>query len=185
MNVIQLSVVIPTFNRKDSLRRTLDGLARQTYPVGDFEAVVVSDGSTDGTDAMLAAYAAQSPYSLRVVTQSNSGPAAARNRGIREARHEIVVFLDDDVEPVPGFLSRHAAHHAQDETVVVLGPMSPDPNHAAKEPVWIAWEHAKLQQTYDYFPARRTLCQERAWRGAFLQRQRLRAPALAGSGPGF
>ena len=44
-----LSVVIPTFNRKSSLQKTLDGLARQTYPAAHFEVIVVSDGSTDGT----------------------------------------------------------------------------------------------------------------------------------------
>jgi glycosyltransferase involved in cell wall biosynthesis len=148
---MKLSVVIPTYNRKDSLRRTLDGLSRQAYPAADFEAVVVSDGSTDGTDEMLAEYAKSAPFSLRTIAQPNSGPSAARNRGYREAQHEVIVFLDDDVEPVPEFLSRHAAHHAADAHVVVLGPMSPDPACAHEEPVWIAWEHAKLQQTYDFF----------------------------------
>jgi hypothetical protein len=146
---MKLSVVIPTYNRRDSLRRTLDGLARQTYPMSQFEAVVVSDGGTDGTEEMLAAYEAAFP--LRAVTQPNSGPSTARNRGVREASHEVIVFLDDDVEPVPEFLARHAAHHTRDEKVVVLGPMSPDPANAAREPVWIAWEHAKLQQIYDLF----------------------------------
>lgn len=148
---MRLSVVIPTYNRKESLRQTLDGLGRQRYPAADFEAVVVSDGSTDGTHAMLADYAASAPYALRAVVQANGGPSVARNRGVREARHEVIVFLDDDVEPVPEFLARHAAHHASDEKVVVLGPMSPDPENCQNEPVWIAWEHAKLQETYDLF----------------------------------
>ena len=147
----KLSVVIPTYNRKDSLRRTLDGLARQTYPRADFEAVVVSDGGTDGTAEMLAGYAPSAPYAMRVITQNNSGPSVARNRGVREARHDVIVFLDDDVEPVPEFLARHAAHHAGDEKIVVLGPMSPDPGNCQNEPIWIVWEHAKLQQTYDFF----------------------------------
>lgn len=148
---MKLSVVIPTYNRKDSLRLTLDGLARQTYSVAEFEVIVVSDGSTDGTDTMLAEYAVSAPYALRAITQLNSGPSAARNRGIHEARHEVIVFLDDDVEPVPQFLMRHAAHHETDDKVVVLGPMSPDPARASQEPAWIAWEHAKLKEIYDLF----------------------------------
>src|SRR5579871_5778539 len=102
---MKLSVVVPTYNRKDSLRRTLDGLAKQTYPFADFEVVVVSDGSTDGTTEMLADYVKTAPYSLRSVLQANGGPSKARNRGIQEAQHEVIVFLDDDVEPVTEFLS--------------------------------------------------------------------------------
>ncbi len=143
-----LSVVIPTFNRKDSLRKTLDGLARQTYPASQFEAVVVSDGSTDGTDALLAAYAQTSPYMLRVISQPNGGPALARNNGIENARGEVVVFLDDDVEPSVEFLAVHAAHHANQEDTVVIAPMLPDPALLWREPAWIAWEHAMLEKQY-------------------------------------
>jgi glycosyltransferase involved in cell wall biosynthesis len=148
---MKLSVVIPTYNRRESLRRTLDGLTCQTFPPDEFEVIVVSDGSTDGTEAMLIAYAASVPFALRPITQANAGPSAARNRGIAEARHEVIVFLDDDVEPCPEFLARHAAYHVEDESVIVLGPMSPDPERRAEEPVWIAWEHAKLQEIYAMF----------------------------------
>ena len=143
-----LSVVIPTFNRKDSLRVTLDGLARQTYPRDAFEAVVVSDGSTDGTDALLAEYARDAPFALRPIAQANGGPARARNRGLAEARGTVVVFLDDDVEPVPDSLARHAAHHTSENKEVVIAPMLPDPALAWREPPWIAWEHAMLEKQY-------------------------------------
>lgn len=148
---MKVSVVIPTHNRKDSLRRTLDGLSQQTLPCDDFEAIVISDGSTDGTDEMLVEHAHKAPYALHAISQPNSGPSVARNRGVREARHEVIVFLDDDVQPVPEFLARHAAHHIADEKIVVIGPMSPDPKYHSDEPAWIAWEHAKLQQTYGLF----------------------------------
>lgn len=146
----KLSVVIPTFNRRDSLRLTLEGLTRQTFPRSHFEVLVVSDGSTDGTDAMLVEYARSAPYRLRPIFQANSGPSAARNHGIREAQFDVIVFLDDDVEPLPEFLERHAAHHCGDDKVAVLGPMSPDPVRR-REAVWIAWEHAKLQDIYAFF----------------------------------
>ena len=143
-----LSVIIPTFNRKDSLQKTLDGLGRQTYPHAQFEAVVVSDGSTDGTDAFLTQYAETSPYCLRPIVQPNGGPARARNTGIGAARGEVVVFLDDDVEPSPELLAFHAARHVCQGNAVVIAPMLPDPALLWQEPVWIAWEHAMLEKQY-------------------------------------
>ena len=143
-----ISVIIPTYNRQSSLKITLDGLAKQTYPCAEFEAVVVSDGSTDGTNEFLEEYARAAPYVLRPIVQANGGPARARNRGIEEAGGQIVVFLDDDVEPIPGFLDAHMAHHASDDKVVAIGPMSPDPARRGAEPPWIAWEHAMLQKQY-------------------------------------
>lgn len=113
--------------------------------------VVVSDGSSDGTTEMVTQYAQTSPYLLRVFSQPNGGPSKARNRGIEEARNDIIVFIDDDVEPTPEFLSCHAAHHREDAKITVLGPMSPDPSRAGDEPAWIAWEHAMLQKIYDMF----------------------------------
>lgn len=142
-----LSVIIPTFNRKDSLQKTLDGLARQTYPLSQFEVIVVSDGSTDGTEALLEQYAG-APYVLRPVYQANGGPARARNNGIKNASGEVVVFLDDDVEPAPNFLAVHAAHHVSEDRAVVIAPMLPDPDLAWCEPAWIAWEHAMLEKQY-------------------------------------
>jgi glycosyltransferase involved in cell wall biosynthesis len=148
---MNISVVIPTYNRKESLRRTLDGLSRQRYPLANFEAVVVSDGSTDGTEDMLAQFAQSAPFLLRTITQRNGGPSTARNRGIWEAQYDVIVFLDDDVDPSPDFLHRHASHHVNDNRIAVLGPMSPDPSRSSDEPAWIAWEHAMLQSTYDMF----------------------------------
>ncbi|WP_165864470.1 exopolysaccharide biosynthesis glycosyltransferase EpsD [Capsulimonas corticalis] len=143
-----ITVVIPTYNRKASLKVTLDGLARQKYSLQDVEVIVVSDGSTDGTDAFLEEYAGGAPYTLRVITQANQGPAQARNAGVWAAKGEIIVFIDDDVEPVDDFLASHMAHHKSDDKIVVIGPMSPDPARRGVEPAWIAWEHAMLQKQY-------------------------------------
>src|SRR5262245_25867711 len=90
-----LSIVVPTYNRRAGIERFLRALEEQTFPATRFEVVVVDDGSTDGTDAALAAM--QTPYRLRVLHQENAGPAAARNAGLREAQGRLIVFLDDDV----------------------------------------------------------------------------------------
>ena len=147
-----LSVVIPTYNRKESLKVTLDALGRQGPLPGQampsFEVVVISDGSTDGTEKFLAEYAASASYPLRWIQQENGGPAKARNRGVHEATGEVIVFIDDDVEPAPPCLAVHASHHEKDDKIAVIGPMSPDPARRREEPVWIAWEHEMLQRQY-------------------------------------
>jgi glycosyltransferase involved in cell wall biosynthesis len=148
LSSLVLSVVIPTYNRRDSLQKTLDGLARQIYPSAAFEAVVVSDGSTDGTDVFLAEYARTAPFALRPIVQPNGGPARARNHGVEEAHGKVIVFLDDDVEPSPEFLAVHAAHHTTQDKEVVIAPMLPDPALQWQEPCWIAWEHAMLEKQY-------------------------------------
>ena len=114
------SVVIPTYERPDTLFQVLDALGRQETPP-DFEVVVVDDGSRDETPSLLASY--RSAYLLRHFRQANSGPAAARNRGVREARGERVLFLGDDTVPEAKLLAVHARAHSEPRTfpAAVLG----------------------------------------------------------------
>lgn len=104
------SIVIPTFERPDTLRLVLDAVGRQEA-APPFEVVVVDDGSRGETPSFLAGYRA--PYAFRALRQENSGPAAARNRGVREARGERVLFLGDDTVPEPGLLAAHHRAHAE------------------------------------------------------------------------
>jgi GT2 family glycosyltransferase len=118
--VTRFSVVIPTYRRPDTLFRVLDALGEQRSPP-EFEVVVVDDGSGDGTAERLGTYGA--PYPLRAFSQENSGPARARNRGVEEARGEIVLFLGDDTVPEPQLLAVHGRAHAERTggSVAVLG----------------------------------------------------------------
>ncbi|QIF04482.1 glycosyltransferase family A protein [Roseimicrobium sp. ORNL1] len=84
------SIIIPTYNRIEYLKATLDSVWQQTFQ--DFEVIVVDDGSTDGT----AAYLSSLEGKVSLIQQSNAGPGAARNRGAEAARGEYVVFLDSD-----------------------------------------------------------------------------------------
>jgi glycosyltransferase involved in cell wall biosynthesis len=86
----KVSICVPTYNRKDYLRETLDSIFAQTYK--DYEVVVVDDGSTDGTAEMLKA----GDYPLRYYWQKNSGDAAARNEMIKLALGEFITFIDSD-----------------------------------------------------------------------------------------
>jgi glycosyltransferase involved in cell wall biosynthesis len=89
----RVSVVIPAFQSETRIGRTLARLRQQTFT--DFEVVVVNDGSTDGTARAVEA-AKTEDARVRVIDQSNSGLAAARNRGVEASRGGLVAFLDDD-----------------------------------------------------------------------------------------
>ncbi len=106
-----LSVVIPTYNRKDILQRTLEGLAAQSAWADIDEILVIDDGSTDGTNRLVADYTRCSRVPVRSFRQSNLGQAAARNVGIREAQSSILLFLDDDIVPSPALVTEHLAWH--------------------------------------------------------------------------
>src|SRR6476646_6410399 len=89
-----VSVVVPTFNRKQRLAGLLDSLRRQTLSPAQIELIVVDDASTDGTAQMLeGAGHEQDFFRFEVVRQASSaGPAAARNVGWRQARASLVAF---------------------------------------------------------------------------------------------
>jgi glycosyltransferase involved in cell wall biosynthesis len=100
----RISVVVPLYNKAPYVRRTLDSIARQTFT--DFELVVVDDGSTDESAEIVRLFADRR---VRLVTQMNLGPGAARNRGIEEARGDLIAFLDADDEWLPEYLEEGVA----------------------------------------------------------------------------
>jgi GT2 family glycosyltransferase len=114
----QVSVVIPTYQRRESVLRALAALGTQTLPADAYEVVVAVDGSTDGTAEAVRRLAA--PHALSVVEGPNRGRAGACNAGIRAAAGDVVVLLDDDMEATPGFLAAHRrAHEGSAERAVV------------------------------------------------------------------
>ena len=119
----ELSVVIPTYNRKDILRKTLAAYCSQSESQEILEILVVDDGSTDGTDSVVAQSGLESPIPIRYFRQDNRGIGSARNHGIREARGEIILFGDDDVIPTANLVSEHLAWHRNypEASVGVLG----------------------------------------------------------------
>jgi GT2 family glycosyltransferase len=106
---LPVSVVIPTFRRLATLPGVLEALARQTLSAERFEVVVVDDGSADGTADFLSGF--RPPYRFRSLSQGNTGPAGARNRGVEAARGDLVVFLGDDTVPEESFLAEHERAH--------------------------------------------------------------------------
>jgi GT2 family glycosyltransferase len=142
---LPISIILPTYNRIDRLKRVLAALEAQTYARSDFEVVVVSDGSRDGTDDYLRTL--QTPLRLTPVFQNNQGVAVARNTGLARAGGEIALFIDDDVVPAPDLIAEHLRLHGEhDAAIVVLGPMLTPPDF--KMQPWARWEQAMLNKQY-------------------------------------
>ncbi len=89
-----ISVIVPTYNREKLLRRALDSVAGQSFCCD--EIIVIDDGSSDDTGAVVSDFKAHCSVSVRYLFQENKGPAAARNLGIRESKHTVLAFLDSD-----------------------------------------------------------------------------------------
>lgn len=99
-----ISVIIPLYNKADKIEKTLKSVFAQTY--NDFEIVIVDDGSTDNSAAIVEHFG---DPRIRLIRQKNSGVSAARNKGIRESKGEYVALLDADDEWDSKYLSTQVA----------------------------------------------------------------------------
>lgn len=116
MKYIKVSIVIPTFNRKELLKENLKSLFNQTYPKDKYEIIVCDDGSTDGTEEVVKELIKKSPGVLRYYKQKNKGPASVRNLGIYNAKGEIIGFIDDDCIASPTWIEQ-AIHYFENQKI--------------------------------------------------------------------
>jgi hypothetical protein len=110
MSETLFSVVIPCYERRDLLLRTLNSVWRQTHIA--YEVIVVDDGSSDGTVEHLKSLGDR----IKLLTQRNLGPGAARNRGLEQARGRYVAFLDSDDVWFPWTLETYAELAAEHDS---------------------------------------------------------------------
>lgn len=131
---MMLSVVIPTRNRSATLMQTLDALGVQTNAPA-FEVLVVDNGSSDDTQALLTQR--RDVFTLRTFFEAQPNRARARNAGIAAAQGEIVIFIDDDVIVPAQFLSAHLIAHRDSGAYAVTGPIMNVPSLAQRpRPSW-------------------------------------------------
>jgi GT2 family glycosyltransferase len=104
---IDTTVVIPTYERVAVLLETLRALVKVRYPRGQWEAVVVDDGSGHETLATIGRWIKEAGAPVRLLRQAHRGPAAARNLGAREAVGDVLIFLDNDCLVPLEFIERH------------------------------------------------------------------------------
>lgn len=125
----KISVVLATYNRADTLRRTLEHLAKQDLSPQDYEVIVVDDGSTDQTGQVVRQAQGHAAHDLRYLRHGNRGPGYTQNRGLRDARAPIALFIADDIFLTPGALRAHLrAHELNPEPgIAVLGKVLQSP----------------------------------------------------------
>ncbi|MGH7737117.1 MAG: glycosyltransferase family 2 protein [Candidatus Tyrphobacter sp.] len=118
--MLDLSVVVPTYNRLETLRRVLPSLLDQDIGEDAFEVLVCDSQSTDGTLEFVAELSTDH-RGLRYIRGRYNGRAMARNAGVREARGEIVLFNDSDILASGDLLRRHRARHRARPHIAVVG----------------------------------------------------------------
>ncbi len=118
--MLELSVVIPTYNRIDTLRAVIPSLLNQRTPPGAFELLICDSNSTDGTAEYLAQVHDEYP-NVRHLPGPYTGRAMARNAGIKQAQGEVVLFNDSDIIADPGLLEAHLEHHRSERAIAVVG----------------------------------------------------------------
>ena len=116
------SIVIPTYNRSSSLLNTLNSLIKQSIAPSDFEIVIVDDGSTDDTRAIVSKFKRENrSYSIQYLHQQNGGPASARNLGVRHAKGQIIFFTDDDCIVPRRWVETYLKKYCQYPEIVGVG----------------------------------------------------------------
>lgn len=120
MEKIELSIIIPTYNRKDVLLRTLQALNNQTYSLKKVEVIVIDDHSAKSPEREISKL--KTEYTLRFIREDhNIGQGRIRNRGIKLAQGEYVFFIGDDTIPTESFIEEHMNIHKENAGVAVLG----------------------------------------------------------------
>ena len=140
----ELSVIIPSHNRRPLLERCLDTLREQTQDAASFEVIIADDGSSDGTADAIARL--ETPFELRVLRLGKVGKSAALNAAIEAAAGDVCVFLDDDVVASPELIAEHLAAHREDERTLGIGALMQEPPSA---PDWYA--HSFAQAWNDHY----------------------------------
>ncbi len=111
-----ISIIIPTYNCAQYIHRCIDSILTQSFQ--DFELIIIDDGSKDDTYKILQRY---EDARVRICTQKNQGPAKTRNRGIKMARGEYLMFIDSDDYINPGYLERYYREITSQKADLVIG----------------------------------------------------------------
>lgn len=122
MSSPDLSVIVPSYNRRDLLQRCLEALREQTAAPESFEVIVADDGSSDGTAEMVAAF--EAPFRLRHLALENGGQPSALNAGIEAAEGRACLFLDDDTIASAELVATHLAAQRGDGRTLGIGSLT-------------------------------------------------------------
>jgi GT2 family glycosyltransferase len=134
---MRATIQLCTYNRAQLLERVLDACFEQTVAADAYEVVLVNDGSTDSTLDVIARARLRATCRFEVIDQPNSGLAKGRNAGIARATGERIIFIDDDVLPLPNFVEEHLrSHDAHPKAIVRGGAINVESFDDLPPPVW-------------------------------------------------
>lgn len=159
-----VSIVVCTHNRAESLRDALQSVVSQDYPALNYEIIVVDNCSTDNTKHVVEEFADNklNNANMRYVNEERLGLSYARDRGIEEARGEIIAFIDDDAKADRFWLSRLTKVYSEEkDAACVGGRVIPEWN--IKKPSWwqpeldevfngINYSDSKIILSYPHYP---------------------------------
>ena len=140
---IEVSIIIPTYNGANKIRVLLNALASQTY--NDFELLIVIDGSTDNTNDVVAQSKADFQH-LQIINQENKGRAIARNTGATKAKGTMLIFFDDDIDPVSNVVESHIRHHQLVNDSILCGHLLMDNRNTMND--FFQYRHS-IEQKWD------------------------------------
>ena len=166
-----MTVVVPVYNSGANIEACLESLVGQTLPLERYEIVLVDDGSTDGTAAVLRAWEARHPQLIRVISEPNSGwPGRPRNVGVDAASGSYVQFVDNDDVLAADALEAMLGAARNSDADVVLGKLSSDfrtVNHAV-------YRHNAERVTWADFPLVESLTPHKMFRTSLLREHDIR-----------
>ena len=171
---MRFSIIIPAYNAEAYLQRCLDSIFSQEFT--DYEVIVIDDGSTDGTSALLESYP-----QVKVIHQENQGMATARNRGLDAAQGDYILFVDSDDELMPHALS-NLAPQINGEDIIGFGTRIFNEETQTITHYTLHTTHYTLHTGWEYFnrhrleatPVHFVCVWQRSYRRAFLEKNNLR-----------
>ncbi len=138
------SIIVCTYNRASFLKETIDSILKNLSAKTNYELLIVDNNSTDNTLEIVSQY---SRFSfIKYFLEKQQGLSFARNRGIREAKNEIIVFLDDDIDIDSGYLDILDQLYKDANTYIVGGKVLP---YQTRMPDWLSKKYQYLASVYD------------------------------------
>ena len=125
-----ISVIVPSYNGRKKLPKLLSAMEAQT--IKGFELLIVVDGSTDDTVKYLSNYDS-TKFGFKFITQENKGRSAVRNRGVKEAKGNLLIFFDDDMSPFKDAIAKHLQFHQTYKNAICGGNQIENPEDAISD----------------------------------------------------
>lgn len=133
-----ISIIICTYNREKYIGTLLESIAKNDYPKNDYEILLVDNNCTDNTRSVCSTFAQQhADINFRYIVEPEQGLSAARNKGIKESRGNIIIYVDDDALVDTNYISSFAEHFTNNpNTMAAGGPI--EPLYETEEPKWMS-----------------------------------------------